>query len=371
LDFICHFHFLRDLGKDLLGAEYATLRKHVRDDGITAKLRRRLRALKPKLHAAIPLLDLLESPQQDSSAWSDESLKAMPALATFSLLHWALEGQHQGHGYGFPFDRPYLVLAHRLQIVYRELEYLQTIPLRQDAKDNLPLQNAYGELRNFMHDGSVWTCVGRLDADSKVFETLRKALRIAPKTSHMGLNADGHSQDIGTIKAEVEQFKRTIVQAPGYAENGRHRKMIAQIDKYWQKLFADPIEVETPTGKTWIQPQRTNNFAEQHFRDVKRGYRQKTGHGALGKTLRTMLANTPLVKNLQNAEYMAILLDGKPHLADVFAEIESTEVREELKKAQTHVEKIPTKLRTLTGKTTYPELLRTCFTKLKSNGILC
>jgi hypothetical protein len=59
--------------------------------------------------------------------------------------------------------------------------------------------------------------------------------------------------------------------------------MIEQIDKYWKKLFADPIEVETWDGKKHIQPQRTNNFAEQRFRDLKRGYRKKTGNGSLGK----------------------------------------------------------------------------------------
>ena len=104
---------------------------------------------------------------------------------------------------------------------------------------------------------------------------------------------------------------------------------------------------------------------------MKRGYRQKTGHGALGKTLRTMLANTPLVKNLHNAEYMDVLLHGRSQLEDVFAEIESAEVREEMKHAQKHVGKIPARLKTLTSKTTYPEVLRNCFAKLKSNGILC
>ncbi len=84
-----------------------------------------------------------------------------------------------------------------------------------------------------------------------------------------------------------------------------------------------------------------------------------------------MLANTPLVKNLHNAEYMNILLHGTSHLEEVFAEIDSTEVRNEMKKTQDHIEKIPTKLKKLTNKTTYPDVLRNCFTQLKSNGILC
>ncbi len=37
LDFICPFHFLRDIGKDLLGSDYATLRQKMRDYGLTRK----------------------------------------------------------------------------------------------------------------------------------------------------------------------------------------------------------------------------------------------------------------------------------------------------------------------------------------------
>jgi len=38
--------------------------------------------------------------------------------------------------------------------------------------------------------------------------------------------------------------------------------------------------------------------------------------------LQTMLADTPLVKNLDNDEYMKILLDGKASLEELFAGLE-------------------------------------------------
>ena len=40
------------------------------------------------------------------------------------------------------------------------------------------------------------------------------------------------------------------------------------------------------------------------------------------KRLQTMLAETPLVKNLSNPDYMGILLDGKSSLEELFASIE-------------------------------------------------
>lgn len=39
-DFICHYHFLADIGSDLLNEDYAIIRKRLKKQGITAKLRR-------------------------------------------------------------------------------------------------------------------------------------------------------------------------------------------------------------------------------------------------------------------------------------------------------------------------------------------
>ncbi|MBA7551558.1 hypothetical protein ES705_44102 [subsurface metagenome] len=41
--YICHFHFLRDLGKDLLEKEYSIIRNTLKKYGVTSQLRYRLR----------------------------------------------------------------------------------------------------------------------------------------------------------------------------------------------------------------------------------------------------------------------------------------------------------------------------------------
>jgi hypothetical protein len=43
-----------------------------------------------------------------------------------------------------------------------------------------------------------------------------------------------------------------------------------------------------------------------------------------------MLADTPLVKNLSNPGYMQILLDGRPNLDALFADLDSTAASSEL-----------------------------------------
>ena len=139
--------------------------------------------------------------------------------------------------------------------------------------------------------------------------------------------------------------------------------MIAQIDKYWDKLFADPILVDTPNGKVTIYPQRTNNIMERFFRDFKRGDRKKTGNLSINRTLQAMLADTPLARNLKNGEYVKILLDGCQSLEERFSRIESQEVRDELAKAKNSPEKIPAKIKKLIAQPKLLEIIARLFKK--------
>lgn len=123
-----------------------------------------------------------------------------------------------------------------------------------------------------------------------------------------------------------------------------YRKMVKQTDKYWDKLFADPIQVATTTGAVSIQPQRTNNILEQFFRFLKRNGRKRSGDHALTKTLKTMLAQTPLIKNLDNPQYMEIVLNGKASLAERFAEIDIAQVRKAFAEAQNVTQKFPKRM---------------------------
>jgi len=70
-----------------------------------------------------------------------------------------------------------------------------------------------------------------------------------------------------------------------------------------------------------------------------------------------MLAETPLVRNLENPDYMKILLGGKVTLEEVFAKIEVVTLREELRKARLNPERVPIKIRRLIALPNYPEKL--------------
>jgi len=52
-DFICHFHFLRDVGKDLLLTDYATLQKRLQKFKIRTSLRQKVKYLEQKIGSVV------------------------------------------------------------------------------------------------------------------------------------------------------------------------------------------------------------------------------------------------------------------------------------------------------------------------------
>ena len=278
-DFICHFHFLRDLGKDLLGDQYDTLRKRIQTHGTLGRLRARLRTWQKQIDADPQLQEILA--QLPLCGWPTQSVSQAPLIAAYLLAHWILAGLQQGQGYGFPFDRPLMALAERAQQVHAHLQSLISLSSDQEWRHNLPF--------------------------------------------------------------------------------------LEQIEHYDTKLFASPLVVSTPQGPRTIQPQRTNNLMERFFRDLKRHCRRRTGCHALGRTLRTLLPDTTLVSNLQNPQYLKILLDGQPNLEALFAQSAPATVREELQKAQQNPERVPRALKKFISAITSPDAVKHLIINRKSN----
>ena len=366
-DFICHFHFLRDLGKDLLGADYDTLRKRLQTHGTVGRLRARLRAWQKQIDADLPLRQILR--QLPVSGWPTQPLSQAPLMAAYLLAHWVLAGLQQGQGYGFPFDRPLLALAQRGREVHAQLQSLIALSSGEDWRRNLPFHHLGLDLRGLVNDRPLGHTSNRLETQSQLFDQMRQALHIAPVNGHQGLNHEGESVEMEALQREVLAFTEQVRARPDYSTTPALHKMLEQIERYGPKLFAAPLAVSTPQGTRTIQPQRTNNLMERFFRDFKRDCRRKTGCHALGRTLRTMLADTTLVHNLQNPQYLKILLDGHPTLEALFAQIDPATVREELEKAQQNPERVPHALKRFIGSLSSPAPIKKFIQNLKPNRI--
>ena len=336
-DFICHFHFLRDIGKDLLADEYGSFLKRLRRLKIRPVLRRQAKYLERKIdpvsHDIAGIVENLQSGNRQAT-----ELEHAPMIMAYALIHWIFDYPSQSNGYGFPFDRAHLDFYRRIQEVHRLLKQIKDIDLGNFSKANRPFYQLDKVLTEVVEDKRLSNLAKNLESKVIVFDKLRCAMRIALPEGKKGINDNGDSVDMKTIEEKVTAFRQWLI-------DNKHRKktyanMVAQIDKYWEKLFADPIPITTPDGDRTVQPQRTNNILERFFRDEKRRSRKKTGMASLNKMLKALLADTPLVQNLKNAEYMKIILNGCPNLAERFSQIDAHLVQKEMTKAEENNGKI-------------------------------
>ena len=336
-DFICHFHFLRDLGKDLLLDDYTALHKRLQKLKVRPLLRQRAKYFEQKIDPASQSLDEIMASLK-SGVWQTSSLENIPLITTYALIHWVFEYPRQSSGYGFPFDRPYLDFYRRLQKAHQVLGEIMDVHLRDQIKDNKPFFQIYRAFRKTVEDKRLNDLAASLERKAKVFDKLRRAMRIALPETKNGINDNGDDADIKSIEEKVTAFRKWLVS--NKRRKTTYAKMLEQLDKYWVKLFADPLPVVTSEGIVYIQPQRTNNILERFFRGEKRRGRKKSGMASLNKTLKATLADTPLVQNLKNPEYTDLILNGCVGLAERFSKIDARLVQEEMEKSKNSNDKI-------------------------------
>jgi negative regulator of replication initiation len=262
----------------------------------------------------------------------------------------------QGNGYGFPFDKPHFHFYERLCLLYSTLKKIENEMKAKSAKNGKTISYLIKDLQPLIEDANIKEASEDFLQKNEVFEQLRLAMRIASTCSKEGLNDEGENQNIETIKQRTVNFRNWLVSNEIYKNDKAYHKMIEQIDKYWDKLFADPIILKTPNGEITIQPQRTNNILEQFFRNFKRDHRRTCGNNSIAKKLQTMFADTTLVKNLDNLEYINIILAGKASLAECFAEIDHDSIQKEFKRASQREYKIPAKIKKIIKNKDVPNL---------------
>ena len=335
-DVICHFHFLRDIGKDLFQREHDHLRSRLRCHGVQGKLRKVLQQCQKNQAVCTEDIEALsatlESAQKSTGSCSEE-------LQLYTLIHWALAGKTEGDGYGFPFDRPYMTFLTRL---YKLRDTINQMKLHQ----RLPLANTVlAVLKPMWYDQQLIKAYKRLKEKKTVFDQLRTAMSIAEPAGKLGLNDPG-SGTIHTIEARVKKFYHQLVGNDELQEIG-YQKMRQQLEKYWEKLFADPIVVTRRGEPLTLTPQRTNNILEQFFRNMKHHYCRKSGYAAMNKSITAMLSTTPLVKNLDNPEYYKLLLNGSPSLAERFSQIDVTTIQKMFSAETESVQRVNPKIKKL------------------------
>jgi len=339
LYFICHFHFLRDIGKDLLADKYRNLRNRLTKIKIRGALRNKAKDFEKKLGKEMKALSKI-----------GDNPELAPIKTALLHIYWMFDTSSLS-GYGFPFDMKHFIFYQRLISGYEKIKQLYD---KHGCKSFYQLIKI---LSRVINDKDLQDTASFLKENEAVFNELREALRITLKDGKQGLNDEGEDCDMKSISDKVAEF----VEKYNSSENNYHQKMIEQIEKYYKKLFADPIKVMIGGKEVLIQPQRTNNVMEQFFRYLKRLLRKKSGNISVKRSLTAMLPGTVLIKNLENEKYLELLLDGTSGLEERFAQVDSRLFLREFSEMKLHNRKIPVDAKKLIKIETMPEKIEKLF----------
>ena len=333
----CHFHFLQDVGKDLLGAGYGRLREILREVRVLPRLRTLARDLGRKLGTDIDRArEALESWKAKPGGGHHLPEGRLAGLAVVrGLTQWVLDFRAESTDRRFPFDRPLLELYHRGLEVRRAVDAF----LRRPPKDR-GVRSALGRLGRALDpvasNEHMTRVVTSLRMRAALFDELRATLRLRSPSSKLGnrafpeprLSPQEAKAELRDIRRELRKWERALRArrpARGPAEDKREAidLVLDHLDRHGDSLFGHVIPLPSRAGGGFRVVERTNNLEENFFHDMKHRERRRSGRKVLTQDFERLPPAAALVPNLEKPDYIAILCGSLEALPAAFAELDA------------------------------------------------
>lgn len=302
---ICQFHFLRDLGNDLLGKHYEKVRSEMRRSLISSEL---------NIIRSRMLNHVNDAKTEDHRNAYEEAI---------NMVDWVKDYRSALTGKGTPFDLAAMHYYQRCLQMKKQISKINKKRRKKEVKSALklitnrlkrierrPLQKAHAVLKK----------------DYALFNEIREIFDLPEDSKNAPLSNNIQASQ-GQIEPEVAEkiehilekletldiHEKSLVEA---LDRNRYETVITQIKKYKDKLG---VTIEWD-GKT-IQLPRTNNLCEVGFRDLKRQSRRQSGKKNLKQTLDSTPAEVLYFQNLKDPDFHKILFGELPeyeafHLID-------------------------------------------------------
>ena len=246
------------------------------------------------------------------------------AVLALRLVNWCLDHGKDGEGLGFPFDLYRSYYCSRLnRIRLRLARYQRHHPrVLQRCTYLQQLQHIAARVAN----DTLRTELRRLRSVHQQFCSLRSVFRFetttkAPLASTMS---------VGTLK-EIRDYNRGLVAYTKRLLNAERQGKITQTEKTILKHLKTyqlrlPIPEQLAELLSEGKLDRTNNFEESMFRDLKRGQRRQVGKKDISREFGFHGPYLPLMKNLTNDHYVAAVIGRIEDLPIRISELDPQEI---------------------------------------------
>jgi hypothetical protein len=329
----CHAHFLKDIGSDLLKPSHDALRDAFRNLKVRPQLRMLARDLGRKLGSEV------EGVRQEMRAWLKEEVKdrTLPKGragigAVRSIAQWVLDYHADSSGDDFPFDQPYHDLYVRCTLALKGVDgFLEYPPAEEEVL------KALKRLRKML---SPVECDLPLRQHSRylteragMFDELRSALRLTSSKSKMNPPETAISiKELSDIRQQVDALILSLKSRRDacITNSDTHKAIgiiIRHIDKHGSSLWGH--EIALPSGGTRLVD-RTNNYAEGFFRNIKHDERRRSGRKVLTQDFEYLPSEAALVRNLYCEDYLKIVCGSIDLLHKCFSHLDAKNRSERL-----------------------------------------
>lgn len=332
----CHLHFLRDIGGDLLKESHDQLRELVRSlkirANLTALARDLSRDLGPDLREGIEGLRVWQEHVEQGHRLPEGSAGVACVRA---LAQWVLDFAADGRDDGFPFDRPYLDFYERGCQMRRAVDAYHRQPpaSRVVARALRRLGRILEPLRR---DERFTRAAGTLKARADLFEKLREALRLRPKSPGRKSTMPAGTPSVDQAAAELRDIRKAVLKLRAWLRKIRPERgpaedqrkaidiILRHLDVHGRSLWGHVIPLpQTASGSAKIRlVDRTNNVDESWFHAFKHDERRRSGRKILTQDLEQIPAAAALARNLMRPDYVALVCGSLERLPAAFAELD-------------------------------------------------
>jgi hypothetical protein len=324
---VCDYHFLDDIGCDLMAKQYLEGRRLIIDTRLRAFLARKRKDMYREADRDGLDVSAIARGLREGIVPHGMPVESCIKAQVYDTLSWILRYNEESHGMRFPFVLPYVDFIDRCR---KGLEAFTSI--RKTAVNGRTSPRYLREIESAVKG----TLVDESDAARRLravcrsvksayalFEELRKLLDIPKDKGDIPRDKliVRSNERIAEMRRDLERFRDDLRKKTADGTHQNEKVVLEHLDKYWNHLMIENVVVEKDGKAITIEIPRTSSENETCFGRMKSGLRKRLGKKDIGHELNMYGDYLAYVQNLMNEGYVKMALGSLDDLPKAFESI--------------------------------------------------